>query len=339
MVSKVNGIKIYPKRSLGTVLSGSVCVFTGFIILLLLTLFPIIGATINGTIMQANAVDYASDVFSSGDLKAINFLDSFSKGTHFFASSKYNSDLFTYLTSFKTAGNIENAAVSWYAGGFVYLVFDYIMAFGYIILFVLAAFMLVEGIIRLATGTYPKTSRILTVVSFFVLTLFVISSFITNFCTKYIAKEVMGEGETYVVKVCPLQYILWIILLLCWVGQYWINVLFIKGKLYVADARLIKKRNKDKEEKVEMKKTRKRKEAPVLAEEAVEDAAPVEEVPVAEETQVNEEIPVNEETPTLVETTKNVLAHEDVKEENPVEQPVEENVQPENVEEEKKSAE
>ena len=285
--------------------------------------------------MQANAVDYASDVLANGPLAGINFLDGFSKGTHFFASSKYNADLFNYLTSFKETINIGNVAVSWY--GSIYSAFDYIMAFGYIALFFLALFIMVEGIIRLATGTYPSISSIkLTAISFGVMTLFIVSSFITNFCTKYIAIEVIPEGETYVAKTCPLQYILWILLLICLIGQYWINVLLIKGKLYVADGRLIKKTKKDKEEIIENKKSRKGKknkepEVPV-----------VEEVPVSEV--LNEEpTPTDsplEKAPIGTPKEEPVQVVEEVKEpveEKPAEEvPTEDNASPNNAETVKK---
>ncbi|MCR5308793.1 MAG: hypothetical protein K6E21_01625 [Bacilli bacterium] len=313
MVSKVNGIKIYPKRSLGSILSGSICVFLGLMILFCLTLFPIIGATINGVVMQANAIDYAHNVLANSFLK-INFLESFAKGTHFFASSKYNSDLFNYLSSFKEATNIGNAAVGWYTQNSISDVFDYILAFGYITLCILALFIFVEGIIRLATGTYPYISRRLTVVAFFVLTLFVISSFITNFCTKYIAKEVLGDGDIYIAKTCPLQYILWIILLICWIAQYWINVLFIKGKLYVADAALIRK-NKNKEEKIEIKKSRKSKKNETVVEETVVEPQPIEE---------NVEAPANVNNQAKASVNEN--AQDDI--------PIEENKQQEVKEEE-----
>lgn len=296
MASKVNGIRLYSKRSIGCILSASFCVLVGLMIVLGLTFFPIFKAEINGVVSQANAFDYLAAVANDNN---IDFLDSIKGFTHFLNSNAYNDTIFDSFKTFKnSAENVPNVAVSWY--GSVYAVVDIVLGACYGILLVLGLYILIEGIVRLATGTYPKQSRAFTVISFFVMLLFVISSFITNFCIKYIALEVIGEGETYVAKACPLQYITLVILLLCWVGQYWVYVLCIKGRLYVANARRIKKHKEHNEEKeiddfeepkVKEKKSKKDKkvaeevkeEAPAIVDKVEENNPPVEEAK-AEET-------------------------------------------------------
>lgn len=301
MVSKVNGIKIYPKHSLGCILSASFGTFVGFMLLIGLTLFPIFGATINGQIMQVNGMDYFADVISRTSGSLGNVLHSIGNATHFLASKKYNLELLNYFETFRdSASSIENYAVSWY--GNAYKAFDIILTGCYALLMLFALALFIEGIIRLATGTYHKNAKSFTVVCFFLMLLFVIASFMTNFCTKYIALEVLGEGQTYVAKTCAMQYSLFFICLFAWIGQHWVYSSMIKGKLYVADGRLIRKhKDKDDEIKVERKKSKKEKEADPIPEEVVEEVpieepAP-EEATCVEETQAVEE-PITQEAPT-----------------------------------------
>ena len=296
MVSKVNGIKIYPKHSLGCILSASFGTFVGFMLLIGLTLFPIFGATINGQIMQVNGMDYFADVVSRSLSSLGDVLHSIGNATHFLASKKYNLELLNYFETFRnSASNIENYAVCWY--GSAYKAFDIILAGCYALLMLFALALFIEGIIRLATGTYHKNAKSFTIVSFFLMLLFIIASFITNFCTKYIALEVLEEGETYVAKTCAMQYVLFFICLFAWIGQHWVFTTMIKGKLYVADGRLIRKhKDKDDEIKVESKKSKKQKaQEPVAEEETEEVVEEVVEEPTVEETTLVEEVPTGEE--------------------------------------------
>ena len=299
MVNKVNGIKIYAKHSLGSVLSASFFVFCGLLIFFGLTFFPILSATVNDSVMRSNGVDYLSDVLDNSALSGANFLPSLVGITHFLNPTKYNHELFDVLGNFKnSASNVENLAVSWY--GSAYAIFDNIMAISYALLMICALFMLVEGIIRLATGTYPKFSKIFVVIAFVLMALFSISLFLTNFCLKYVALEVLGLEETYVANACPLPYIIWCLTLAIWIAEYWVNAILIKGKLYVADARLMKEPKESKKDVKGSKKVQKEEVAPT--EEASIEETNITSEAVSEQTNV-EESPKQEET-TPVEETK-----------------------------------
>ena len=250
--------------------------------------------------MQVNGMDYFADVIGRNSGSLGNVLHSIGNATHFLASKKYNLELLNYFETFRdSASSIENYAVSWYGGA--YKAFDIILAGCYALLMLFALALFIEGIIRLATGTYHKNAKSFTVVCFFLMLLFVIASFITNFCTKYIALEVLGEGETYVAKTCAMQYTLFFICLFAWIGQHWVYSSMIKGKLYVADGRLIRKhKDKDDEIKIERKKSKKVKEPDPIHEE-VDEEAPVEEPAREEATLVEEtpavEVPIAQEAP------------------------------------------
>ena len=221
MVSKVNGIKIYPKHSLGSTLCAAFYVFAGFMIVFGLSFFPILSATINGTVMRATGLDYVSYAFENSSLSSINFFSSLTGITHFLNPKKYSAELFNIIDNLKAnADGIGNIAVRWYGGGSQPT--DMILAFTYLLLMIDGLFMLVDGIIRLSTGTYPKRCALFTGIAVFLLMFFCISSFITSFCLKYIAKEAMPAGETYVSNACPLQYVVWGLVFACWIAEFWV---------------------------------------------------------------------------------------------------------------------
>lgn len=283
MVSKVNGIKIFPKHSLGCILSASFGVFIGFMLLLGLNFFPLFKATVNVSVMQVNAFDYFCKVI--GDkIEFIENIQPLSKVTHVFAPNKYNLELLEYFKEFRhfDADSI-NYAVFWYAETNAWLVFDYVIAISYLLIMPFALALFIEGIIRLATGTYHKNAKSFTIVCSVLTLILMVATFFTDFCTKYLAKSSIGEGESYVSNACPMKYVLFILCILCCVGQHIVYSSMIKGKLYVADGRLIRKsKNKDNDTEDEPKKKRKQKET-----------TPVEEVPVVEEVApVEDEVPV-----------------------------------------------
>ena len=278
MANKVNGIKIYPKHSLGSVLCASFGTFAGFMLVIGLTFFPILGATINGKLTQVNAFDYLTyaPFFSSLGLDGITGF------THFLNKNAYNRDFFDHLIAFRSlASGTGNYAVVWYDAGANVL--DAIISFTFVLMMIMAAFLFIEGIIRLITGTYHKSAKGLTIACFFLMLLFITASFFTNFCAKYLARELMSDGETYVPKACPMQYILFFLMLACWIVQHYVYNSMIKGKLYVADARLIKGQK-------EIKKQQKR-----AKKESVEE--PIPEEPIVEEAPVVQEEPVEEPAP------------------------------------------
>lgn len=270
MANKVNGIKIYPKHSLGAILCASFGTFAGFMLVIGLTFFPILGATINGKLTQVNAFDYLTyaPFFSSLGLDGITGF------THFLNKNAYNRDFFDHLIAFRSlASGTGNYAVVWYDAGANVL--DAIISFTFVLMMIMAAFLFIEGIIRLITGTYHKSAKGLTIACFFLMLLFITASFFTNFCAKYLAREVMSEGETYVPKACPMQYILFFLMLACWIVQHYVYNSMIKGKLYVADARLIKGQKELKKR----KKTRRTNKEEEIPEEVAVEEVPVEEVP------------------------------------------------------------
>ena len=108
----------------------------------------------------------------------------------------------------------------------------------------------------------------------------------------------MPEGETYVPKVCPMQYIVFFILLGCWILQHWVYNSMIKGKLYVADARLIKGHKEPKFDRKALKKKLKEQEK---LDEDTPDEVIVEELPVEEATI---EVPAEEVKEVPKEETK-----------------------------------
>lgn len=278
MANKVNGIKIYPKHSLGSVLCASFGTFAGFMLIIGLTFFPILGATINGKLTQVNAFDYLTyaPFFSSLGLDGITGF------THFLNKNAYSRDFFDHLIAFRSlASGTGNYAVVWYDAGANVL--DAIISFTFVLMMIMAAFLFIEGIIRLITGTYHKSAKGLTIACFFLMLLFITASFFTNFCAKYLARELMSDGETYVPKACPMQYILFFLMLACWIVQHYVYNSMIKGKLYVADARLIKGQK-------EIKKQQKR-----SKKESVEE--PIPEEPIVEEAPVVQEEPVEEPAP------------------------------------------
>lgn len=276
MANKVNGIKIYPKHSLGSILSASFGVFAGFMLIIGLTFFPILGATINGTVSQVNAFDYL--LYSHSILIKLDFLSGLAGITHFLAPSKYSGEFFNYLHMFKAGAHTTgNYAVGWYPEAAQYG-FDVILHLNYLLLMFFGLYLLIEGIIRLATGTFHKTAKPFTIVCFFLMLFFMICSFFTNFCAKYLALELMPEGETYVPKACPMQYILFFLMLACWIVQNWVYNKMIKGKLYVADARLIKGQKEEPKQPKRSKKASKEEEIP--EEEVVVEETPLKEVPV-----------------------------------------------------------
>ena len=246
MVSKVNGIKIYPKHCLGSTLCAAFYVFAGFMIVFGLSFFPMLSSTINGTVMRATPLDLIGNFFEqTSEVKDGNLFKSLSVVTHFFNPKKYNSEVLNVINNLRDgASEVGNYAVFWY--GSAYMAFDIIITVSYLLLAIFGLYMLVEGIIRLVTGTYPKFCTLFTGIAFFLLILFCVSSFVTNFCLKYIALEAMPEGETYVSNACPLQYIVWGLVFACWIAEFWVYALFIKGKLYVANARLIRGRKRAK---------------------------------------------------------------------------------------------
>ena len=317
MATKVNGIKIYPKHSLGAILCASFGVFAGFMIIISLTFFPILGATINGTLMQVNAFDYLTyaHIFEAFGLDSLSNMSGF---THFLAPNKYNYEFFTYLDSFRNgASSTENYAVFWY--GSASGAFDAILGASYILMMFFGLFLFIEGIVRLATGTFHKTAKPFTIVCFFLMLLFLTSSFFTNFCAKYLALELMEEGATYDPKVCPMQYILFFILLACWIVQHCIYNSMIKGKLYVADARLIKGQKELKKRKKTRRSTKEEviPEEEVIAEEVpAEQLAPLEAAPAPEPVKAEEQ-PKQEATParktTIVEEQSKPEAASEVK--------------------------
>ena len=104
----------------------------------------------------------------------------------------------------------------------------------------------------------------------------------------------MPEGETYVSNACPLQYVVWGLVFACWIAEFWVFALLIRGKLYVAEARLMKG---GKEPEKVAKRTKKEKKE-VAVEEPVKEEAPQEE-PAPEEPAPApiEEAPAAESTP------------------------------------------
>lgn len=280
MVSKVNRIKIYPKHSLGSILCASFAVFAGFMLIIGLTFFPILGATVNGKLTQVNAFDYLTYIPAFSSLR----LDGITGFTHFLNKGAYTRDFFDHLIAFRSvASGTGNYAVFWYDAGAPAL--DTIIGVTFLLMMLMAAVLFIEGIVRLATGTYHKSAKGLTIACFFLMLLFIIASFFTNFCAKYLARELMADGETYDPKVCPMQYILFFIMLACWIVQHCVYNSMIKGKLYVADARLIKGQ---KEIKKQQKRSKKE-----LVEETIPEEPAVEEAPVVEE----QPAPVEEPTP------------------------------------------
>ena len=307
MANKVNGIKIYPKHSLGSILCASFGVFAGFMLIIGLTFFPIFGATINGELMQVNAVDFIAYCPTLSLLGLDSIFSGMTGFTHFLAPSKYNDTFFEYVDLFKSgAADSGNYAVFWYGDAAQYGL-DIILSVNYLLLMFFGLFLFIEGIIRLATGTFQKTARAFTIVCFFLMLFFIISSFFTNFCLKYIALEMMEEGETYVPKVCPMQYILFFILLACSIVQHCVYNSTIKGKLYVADARLIKGQKEPVKEPKRSKKDKK-------ATEEVTEEEIVEETPAEEPAS---EAPVEEKSAPTEEPTV-----EEVAEEQPVAEPI-----------------
>ena len=303
MATKVNGIKIYPKHALGSILSASFGTFAGFMLIIGLTFFPILGATINGEVTQVNAFDYL--IYAPALSPNFDFLSGLAGITHFLKPSRYNGEFFNYLNLFKDkAPGAGNYVVYWY-GYDACNAFDVVISVCYILLIIFGLWLFIEGVVRLCTGTYHKNAKPLTVVCFFLMLLFLTCSFFTNFCAKYIAKEVMLEGETYDPKACPMQYILFFLLLACWIVQHCVYNSMIKGKLYVADARLIKGQKEEPKQPKRSKKASK------------EEAIPEEEV-VVEETSIEEapvEQPAREPSPEPVpEAPKEEVA--------PTEQPV-----------------
>lgn len=309
MVSKVNGIKIYPKHSLGCILSASFGVFVGFMLLLGLNFFPIFGATINGTDMQLSAFDYLSYAFNGDIPYLMDTLEPLARVTHIFGGNKYNLKLLDYFKDFiGCAHNCGNYAVFWYGEPVVAEAFDYAIAISYALILPFALAMFIEGIIRLATGTYHKTAKPFTIICLILMIILVVASFFTNFCLKYLAKEAMAEGETYVAHACPMKYVLFVICVLGVVGQTMVFSMFIKDKLYVSNGRLIRKsKNKDVEE--EPKKKRKGKEVKPVEEVVVEEPTSIEESVAVEE-------PAVEETP-VVEAPAEEVVENAVKEEIP----------------------
>ena len=320
MANKVNGIKIYPKHSLGSILCASFGVFAGFMLLIGLTFFPIFGATINGELMQVNAVDFIAYCPTLSSFGVDSIFSGMKGFSHFLAPSKYNDLFFEYVDLFKSgAANSENYAVFWYGDASQYGL-DIIIAVNFLLLMFFGLFLFIEGIVRLGTGTFHKTAKPFTIVCFFLMLFFIISTFFTNFCLKYLALEMMGEGETYVPKVCPMQYILFFLLLACLIVQHCVYNSMIKGKLYVADARLIKGQ---KEEPKQPKRSKKAsKEETIPEEEVVVEETPVEEVPV--EQSALEPVPeVPKEEPAPVENPVAEPAPEapTAKESAPIEEP------------------
>lgn len=301
MARKVNGIKIYPRHSGGSIASAVLCIVAALAIGFILTFVPIVSynSALKG-VADLNAFDNLAYAFKcSFDSDS---LESLAAGTHFLNSDGYLEGGFeTVYADLFGFGTIANPVVAWYADFFTYVM--HALAYLYIALLALAIVLLIKGVLSLFGGKYPTRCKLWTAIAFFVMMFFALGSFVTELCIRYISYEMHaanGYGKDAVkFGACFWQYLLWLLLLGCWIAEHWIYSLTIKGKLYVADARKIVKKEVEEVEKEpapEVTVTKKEKIKPKMA--------PKEEPKVEEPVKKEEPTPAPVETPAEPEEVK-----------------------------------
>lgn len=243
MAKKVNGIKIYPKYSVGSILSAVFCLLVGVGIVLGTLMLPVFTANIDGGTVGANAADFLNIGLRWLEIDGLDPVYEVLDSTHLFKTADFNVSSFsTMINSAATiSSTCSNVTISWYGG-----VYGWVLlagGAGFLISLVFAAALIIIAILNLIFGTYPKGAKVLTLLSFVFMTFVAVTSFITTFCVKYaLIEEYFGSGiNDFECAYCWAPFAAWG---LCGVGlvvQSWIKSLMIKGKLYVSEARKIKK--------------------------------------------------------------------------------------------------
>lgn len=240
MAKKINGIKIYPKHSVGSILSAAFCMISGVIIIFGVMLMP--AFSVNSCAMSG--FDFSFYSLNKLIFNSDSFLE-VSNSLHLINPEGFNRVYcIDAITACENACNSsENIAVSWFGNISEYLIYG--IGLSSLLVVFLGVFLFIKGLIRVILGTYPKYSKLLSLLSFIFLFVFCLGIFALSFCVKHLAMEVYESGLvdfTYdTVVYCPWPYIAWGTMLVCFTGQCWIKTLAIKDKLYVAGARKIKK--------------------------------------------------------------------------------------------------
>lgn len=237
MAKKVNGIKIYPKYSVGSIISAAFCIISGAAIIVACVLLPVY--TIGGLSMSGIDFSFLAINEIGGTPEILNLSNNF----HLITPDKFNLT-FCYEkinACCEAASSSSNFAVFWLQKDICKYI---IIAIGFsnILVVLLGVFLFIKGVVRVILGTYPKHSKSLSILSFIIYFIFVIGIFALSFTTKYLIEDAtINPLGDLVVEYSPWPYAAWGVMLVSFVGQCWIKTLLVKGKLYVAGARKIKK--------------------------------------------------------------------------------------------------
>lgn len=238
MAKKVNGIKVYGRYSLRVILS-SIFTIVASIGFLALMFFPISQYTKGDVTYALNAFDYVAYTLNEYFGIDVGVVDSIGNVSHIFlkdgvvsGGSQYFGDLATLTSS--------NVLISWFPGLAEYI--NIAISASFLLLVVFGIFLLLKGFIHLIVGTYPKGTKGLTSLSFFVMIIFVLATFVSNFCYKHLMLDNFND-VTFVN--CVIPFIVWGVYLVVWFIQSWIKKSLIKGNLYISNAAKIKKDKKN----------------------------------------------------------------------------------------------
>ena len=159
MAKKVNGIKIYPRYAVGSILASVFDIVSAVIIIFACFLMP--AFTIGNVSMTG--VDFAAASLDK-ILPSESFV-SIVENLHFFNPETFDiSGVTNQIASCVANSTLSyNLVVAWFS-----LISDYVfyaIGFSCLISLVFAVCLLITGLIRLILGTYPKGSKVLCILS------------------------------------------------------------------------------------------------------------------------------------------------------------------------------
>lgn len=250
MAKKINGIKILPKYSLGSILTAIlllVCALGAAVI----AVFPILSYELGGVEYSVNGLDYLNYVLCTNPFFQTDFLKSF-VDTDFSIFTRWNEFTPTMVTT------------SWYAmkvGSFnIGSLIDLGIAGTFAISLLFSAIALLKGLFSLLFGYYSKGSKGITFFASLFAFLMCVCLFATNFVCNYILKEQVANDPALGTLKTTFQgwaYVAWAVMFASSILIGFIKKAIIKGKLYVpkgrsvgkikgkgGDTRFVKSRNK-----------------------------------------------------------------------------------------------
>ena len=115
MAKKVNGIKIYPKYSVGSIISAVLCIASGLGIVFGTILFPAFSITTNEGVIFANSFDFLVAGVKGLGISGLDFLEQIAGFTHLINGENFNTDKFISTIESIALYKSKNIAVSWFS--------------------------------------------------------------------------------------------------------------------------------------------------------------------------------------------------------------------------------